>query len=67
MARKEEPGSARTLIPLEIKLATKKGPVDLKGKGVARREVHEEKDIRTKEDDGRESSSDMWQEFTTVV
>jgi hypothetical protein len=60
LARKDVPGAGRTLVPLEIKLTTKR---DLKGKGVAGRSAVPGR-LRAKTE--RESSEDMWRDLTTL-
>ncbi|ERF68270.1 hypothetical protein EPUS_02726 [Endocarpon pusillum Z07020] len=68
LARKDEPGTGRTLVPLEIKLSTKR---DLKGKGVVGRNGNDGTSampgrarMQTKTE--RESSADMWRDLTTL-
>jgi Zinc finger, C3HC4 type (RING finger) len=65
LARKDEPGNGRTLVPLEIKLSTRR---DLKGKGVAGRNKYASSAVpgRMRAKTERETSADMWRDLTTL-
>ena len=64
LARKDEPGIGRTLVPLDIKLSPRR---DLKGKGVVGRNGQSSAvPARMLAKTERESSADMWRDLTNL-